>query len=85
MSETDIESITGDSKELSLEDQIARVIETQCSDGNWNYDAYMHGMANGMILIQSIVTGKSPTFLEAPEQWIYDNRSEIKDAEAVAD
>ncbi|NND70565.1 MAG: hypothetical protein HKN43_03200 [Rhodothermales bacterium] len=29
------------------------VTAIQCSDGNWNHDAYMHGMANGLLLAQS--------------------------------
>jgi len=42
----------------------------QCSDGNWNCDPYMHGMANGMILSLSTITGKEPEFLEAPSRWL---------------
>ncbi len=48
------------------------VIDTQCSDGNWNYDPYMHGMANGLIVARSILTGEEPVFLEAPKKWLSD-------------
>ena len=46
------------------------VLDIQCSDGNWDYDPYMHGMANGLILAKSIVTGKDTDFLEAPERFL---------------
>ena len=42
----------------------------QCSSGNWDYDRYMHGMANGMILALSILTDKEPIFLERPDEWL---------------
>jgi len=48
---------------------IDSVTRIQCSDGNWNYDPNMHGMANGMILIKTIVDGKNPEFLDAPKEW----------------
>jgi len=43
------------------------VLDVQCSDGNWNNDAYMHGMANGMILIHSMMTDTRAEFLNQPE------------------
>ena len=50
--------------------ELQGLVKTQCSDGNWNYDPYMHGMANGMILALAIVEGNEPQFLDAPEKWI---------------
>ncbi len=44
----------------------------QCNDGNWNYSAYMHGMANGMIFALSLFDDKRPEYLEAPEVWLED-------------
>ena len=44
------------------------VIKIQCSDGNWNCDSYMHGMANGMIMMRSMFSSKSPEFLDKPEK-----------------
>ena len=32
----------------------------QCSDESWNYDPYMHGMANGMIFDVSLFDNKPP-------------------------
>ena len=56
-----------------MEDKLAKlksVLEVQCSDGVYKYDPYMHGMANGLILAQSIMEDTEPIFLEAPTQWI---------------
>lgn len=50
----------------SLDDLVA----VQTSQGNWDSDPYMQGMANGMILAQSLMAGNdSPAFLEAPLVW----------------
>jgi len=66
--------------ELLLErrTRLWEVMETQCSEGNWNYDPYMHGIANGLILALSIMKGEEPAFLEAPKQWLMD-RIEAKE------
>ena len=48
------------------------VIDTQCSDGNWDYDPYMHGMANGLILARSVLDGMEPEYKTAPEKWLKD-------------
>jgi hypothetical protein len=61
------ESIAAYTKQLESTQDI---INVQCNDGNWNYDPYMHGMANGMIIVQSMFTDKEPDFLEAPEVWL---------------
>ena len=48
-------------------------LRIQLSNGNWNYDQYMQGMANGMILFHSFFTGgDSPEFMDAPDVWIKD-------------
>ena len=49
---------------------LENVKEIQCSDGNWNADPYMHGMANGIILSESIMKEEEPEFLEAPDRWL---------------
>jgi hypothetical protein len=46
--------------------------DVQCNDGNWNYDPYMYGMANGMIFALSLFDDKPPEYLEAPEVWLKD-------------
>lgn len=60
------------------EEVLDDVIAVQCADGNWNYDPYMHGLANGLLLAKSIFTKVEPDFLEAPETW-------KKDVELKAD
>jgi hypothetical protein len=48
------------------------VIKIQCSNGNWDYDPYMMGLANGLIMAKSLVDGKEPAFLSAPKKWVKD-------------
>ncbi len=50
-------------------DALKKATAIQCSDGNWNYDHYMHGMANGMIYAVSCLDGTEPKFLDAPATW----------------
>lgn len=62
---------------MTLEERIKKLkemIDVQCSNGNWNYDPYMHGMANGMIFCEALMTGEDPEFLEAPKVWLHDKR-----------
>ena len=54
------------------------LIKVQCSDGNWNYDEYMHGMANGMLVALSCFDGASPEFLDAPDVWLKDMKGDEK-------
>jgi len=58
-----------------LED-LGNITDIQCSNGNWNCDPYMHGMANGMILSLATILGEVPYFKTAPEKWL----SAIKNA-----
>jgi len=53
-------------------DDVRKLTEVQCDNGNWNYDPYMHGMANGMILVLAMLEGKEPDYLKAPEEWLSD-------------
>lgn len=52
-------------KEIDLKD----VINIQCSKGNWDYDPYMMGLANGLIMAESLISKKEPQFLSAPKKW----------------
>ncbi len=45
-------------------------VAVQSSDGNWNYDPYNHGYANGLILAEAIMHDLEPIFLDAPKEWI---------------
>lgn len=53
-------------------DSVKELLKVQKSEGNWNYDEYMHGMANGMILILAVLEGKETQFLDAPITWLKD-------------
>jgi hypothetical protein len=44
----------------------------QKSDGNWNYNSYMHGMANGLILALAIMEDRDPVYLDTPAEWLAD-------------
>lgn len=68
-------AITVQNLEAELEavkKSVSNLVDAQCSDGNWNYDPYMHGMANGLITAQSVISNVEPRFLEAPDIWISD-------------
>ncbi len=53
---------------------IKQCADIQCSPGNYDYDPYMHGMANGLLRALGIVNGQDEVdFLEAPEEWLRDN------------
>lgn len=54
------------------------MMEIQGSDGNWNYDEYMHGMYNGMEFMLSIVEGREPIYREKPDKWKKDMESNLK-------
>lgn len=51
---------------------LENITKIQCADGNWNYDPYMHGMANGMILSLATLQGKQAKYKDAPKRWLKD-------------
>ncbi len=61
-------------------DNLDELIKIQCSDGNWDYDPYMHGMANGMILCRSLFGDgdKTPEYLNTPKEWGYAKKFDYK-------
>lgn len=54
-------------------EKIQNIVDIQCSAGNYDYDPYMHGMANGMLVVLSCLTEKEPEFMEAPKKWLKDS------------
>ena len=62
---------------------LKEMLKVQCSDGNWNYDPYMYGMANGMIFAISCLEDSEPKYLEAPDVWLKDVPGEGAPVEAV--
>jgi hypothetical protein len=53
-------------------DKLREVNAVQQADGNWNYDPYMHGMANGLELALAIMEGREPAYKEAPARRLAD-------------
>ena len=62
-------------------EKLQQMIDVQLTDGNWNYDPYMHGLANGLIAAKSNFEDKQPVFIDAPDKWLSD--SNVKNAFAV--
>lgn len=58
------------SRKLLIQDY-EDLLEIQLSDGTWDENSYMHGMANGMILFHSMAKDPcaTPTFKDAPMYW----------------
>lgn len=56
-------------KEITVANELVQI---QQLNGNWNYDPYMHGMANGMILIEHVFHADTtePKYLTAPKEWL---------------
>lgn len=50
--------------------ELKDILNIQLMNGNWNYDPYMHGMLNGMILMIAILEDEPPIFKEAPPFWL---------------
>ena len=49
---------------------ITNVRKIHTCPGNWDYNSYMHGMANGLILAESFFRSCAiPEFLDAPDMW----------------
>jgi hypothetical protein len=57
---------------------LKEMTEIQCTDGNWNYNEYMLGLANGMIYAISIFENKDPKYLKAPKVWKRDKSNKDK-------
>lgn len=53
-------------------DNIKDIIRIQCSPGNYNFNEYMWGIANGLILALSCCTGERPEYMEKPVKWLHD-------------
>ena len=71
-------------REELIED-FEKILDIQLANGNWDYDAYMHGMANGMIMFHSMAKNPTfdPDFKTAPDFWkaqIPRYRKKIKNA-----
>lgn len=85
-------SIKDSLKETTQEEFITRVetisnlIGIQSENGNWNYDPYMHGMLNGMLLcFYSMVNSDHSLFINAPKEWLSEDYEGMKGAREQID
>ena len=60
-------------REQALSD-LRNALDIHLTDGNWNYDTYNYGMANGMIFALSVMTGEDPEYIHAPDEWLCDRK-----------
>ena len=49
--------------------KLKNALDIQVSNGNWNYDEYNFGMANGLILAYSIITNTEAKFKNKPKKF----------------
>ena len=45
---------------------LREITALQCTDGNWDANDYMRGMANGMILAVATMEDKEPEYKDKP-------------------
>lgn len=74
------EELLKTTKELMTEvgrriDGLKSIRDQQSKDGLWNHDAYMHGMANGLILAASLFENEEPKFINPPLKYKVDEKS----------
>lgn len=50
-------------------EELQNCIDIQRQPGNWDYEPYMQGLLNGMLLAEAILTGKSYAPVAAPKKW----------------
>jgi len=46
---------------------LTKIKEIQCSKGNYDFNEYMRGMANGLILAEATMRNQDPVYIDAPE------------------
>ena len=51
------------------------LLKIQGTKGNWDQDAYMFGMYNGMELIVAMMEEREAKFKDAPEEWVEKNEA----------
>ena len=62
---------------MNIYGKLDEIIAIQCADGNWNYNNYNFGLANGLLLAKSILTGDEPVFMNTPDEWLCDKPDPI--------
>lgn len=64
-------------------DSLQDLVRVQSSEGNWNYDPYMFGLANGLLLAQAVIEGTECKYFETPPIWQRGNEPSDSPAGAV--
>jgi len=64
---------------------LKEITNIQCSNGNWNYDPYMHGLANGMLLAIATLENSEYVPLEAPKEWLKDKNTGLQPPEYISE
>lgn len=59
------------------------LVRIQSAEGNWDYDPYMYGLANGLILALAMVEGGELKYLDAPAVWKHNDEPSMTPAGAV--
>ena len=57
-------------------EKLEDVTNIAVANGNYDCNAYMHGMANGLLLAKAIMKDEEVVYLDAPKEWL-DNRPSI--------
>jgi hypothetical protein len=74
--------------EMTLENakqQLKNLLDIQLSDGNWNANEYMFGMANAMILAYAILNNTTPIYLDRPDYFLNDKPVEHEAKKVICD
>ena len=76
---------TKDKMDKKILESIECVIIIQKASGTWDYDPYMHGLLNGMMLIEAMITDKKYNPYEAPKRWKHKrwDEKEMTDSERI--
>ena len=52
-------------------EELEKLVATACEHGHYDFDEYMYGMANGLILALAAMKNEEPQYLDRPEQWLW--------------
>jgi hypothetical protein len=60
--------------------QLEAMVAVQSADGNWNWDYYMMGLANGLILALHTMRGDAGEcpYKNKPDEWLSDRYERLK-------
>lgn len=59
-----------ESDEVQQLEKLEKLVEVACSRGHCDYDEYLYGMANGLILALAAMKDEEPQYLDRPEEWL---------------